>query len=502
MIEIKIGPEIIRSYKRLAYTPWHALAEFVDNSTQSYFNNRSALKEQLKNDGHKLEVSIAYDRNNGILRITDNAMGMSFEELVNAVQIGRVPEIATGRSQYGLGMKTAACWLGNEWTVTTKRLGEDTEHSVTVNVDRVAAGDRDLRYRTVPKPTDKHYTIVEIRELHQRLQGKRLGKIKQFLASMYRVDIREGLLDLEWTGTKLVYEPETDFLTSKATGKQYHKTFDFDVNGRRVHGWVAILREGGRSRAGFSILRKNRVVRGHPDAWRPESIFGQFLGTNDLINQRIVGEIYLDDFEVSHTKDDILWNDDELDLVEKQLKKEADDFVKIAREHRVKDADSRGPTDAEVQAGVDRLREEMQSKEFVDLIEVEDVPPPDLVDQVNRPVVESVANEPPTWEAKVGDTLCKVYLAEYLSPNDPYFVGDIDGKDIIVVVNRRHPHWKELKGSEGVYNFLCHCVYDAIAEWQCARKDGSIRSETVKLLKDRLLRLPFELEQAAVEPGA
>ena len=39
-MDVVIGPEIIRSYKRLSYTPWHALAEFIDNSTQSFFDNR------------------------------------------------------------------------------------------------------------------------------------------------------------------------------------------------------------------------------------------------------------------------------------------------------------------------------------------------------------------------------------------------------------------------------------------------------------------------------
>lgn len=44
-IPFQIGFDAITSYKRLAYTPWHAIAEFVDNSTQSYFNNREQLDE-------------------------------------------------------------------------------------------------------------------------------------------------------------------------------------------------------------------------------------------------------------------------------------------------------------------------------------------------------------------------------------------------------------------------------------------------------------------------
>ena len=40
MPQLVLGLDVIRSYKRLSYTIWHAIAEFIDNSTQSYFNNR------------------------------------------------------------------------------------------------------------------------------------------------------------------------------------------------------------------------------------------------------------------------------------------------------------------------------------------------------------------------------------------------------------------------------------------------------------------------------
>src|SRR5207253_658559 len=104
-----------------------------------------------------------------------------------------------------------------------------------------------------------------------------------------------------------------------------------------------ILGQGssGRPNAGFSILRRGRVIRGHPNNWRPEEIFGQEQGSNNLINQRITGEINLDMFEVSHTKDDILWQGDEEDQVQAKLKDESADFINIARPPRKGSKDSR-----------------------------------------------------------------------------------------------------------------------------------------------------------------
>ena len=61
-MEVVIGPEIVRSYKRLSYTPWHALAEFVDNSTQSFLDNRGDLESRGAWDGPPLKIDITYNR--------------------------------------------------------------------------------------------------------------------------------------------------------------------------------------------------------------------------------------------------------------------------------------------------------------------------------------------------------------------------------------------------------------------------------------------------------
>ena len=42
-LQLEIGTEFIRSYKRMDYKPWHAIAEFVDNSTQSYRDHRDEI---------------------------------------------------------------------------------------------------------------------------------------------------------------------------------------------------------------------------------------------------------------------------------------------------------------------------------------------------------------------------------------------------------------------------------------------------------------------------
>ena len=360
-----IENDVVLSYRRLAYTHWHALAEFVDNSTQAYFDNRSELGKRLAKEGEALEVRITYDRNAGELRITDNSIGMSYRELERALKIGKPPPNTSGRSQYGMGMKTAACWLGDTWEIVTKRLGDNLEHRVLIDVSKVASGDNALEYGTIDKPRHAHYTYITIRDIHTKIFGRTIGKIKDFLRSMYRVDLRDGDLRLWFQDEELTWQDETIFL-EKPDGSQYKRDFHFTVYERDVHGWFGILGEGrrGRGNAGFSILRRGRVVRGHPAAWRPEDIFG-IGGSNDLINQRLVGEIHLDGFSVSHTKDDIQWENDEEEKVEAKLKEECADFTAFIRASgRRTGKDTRGPSPVEVQTATDELREEMQSKEF------------------------------------------------------------------------------------------------------------------------------------------
>ena len=498
-IQIELGLSVIQSYKRLSYTPWHAIAELVDNATQSYFNNKELLDAAFTTTGDHLVVGIAYDRG-GLLRVSDNAMGMSYEELTNALKVGVPPENTSGRSKYGMGMKTASCWIGNLWTVRTKKLGETTEHMITVDVDKIGAGDGDLQhYVSENKAPDDHYTVIEIRKHNQVFQGRTLGKIKDFLRSMYRQDLRQSWATIEWQGSPLEWDDSSmfQFLPSQ-DGSTYRKDFEFYAGDKKVSGWVGVLRKGsgGRGNAGFSILHADRVVRGWPDSWRPEQIYG-FGGRNDLINQRLVGEIHLNDFDVSHTKDDILWHGNELEQVESLLKSDIADYIEVAKTPYGKDSDDRGPSDLEVEAAIDELQQELSSKNLTDVITLELVPPPEIVLQAQEHLKESAADREPSFQARFEsvDLEIRGFLVNDSSINDPYLVVEATSDTRIqIIVNTQHPHWNVLNGSEGVLNYLRHCTYDGIAEWQARRKQASLEPDTIKLLKDRFLRLSLEID--------
>ena len=403
-----------------------------------------------------------------------------------------------------MGMKTASCWIGNKWTVRTKKIGESREHYVTIDVDKIANGDNDLSYHvTGDRPKGDHYTIIEIRDHNQVFHGRTIGKIKDFLRSIYRQDLRHKWVAIEWQGSPLEWDDsDFQFLTAK-DGSSYKKDFEFIVNDKIVKGWVGILNRGSRANAGFSILHADRVVRGWPESWRPETIYG-FQGRNDLVNQRLVGEIHLDDFDVSHTKDDILWYEDEQEQVEDLLKKACDDYIVTAREHRRRREDESRLTDVEIQTALEEIQAEIRSPEFLDAVVLEDVPAPAAVDEALRPLKLAIGSREPSFQAWLAQAQFEVlgYLVNDYSVNDPYVVVEsTEESRVLIIINTQHPHWSQLAGDEGALNYLRHCTYDGVAEWQARRKSASLDPDTIKVLKDKLLRISLEIEAKGADVG-
>ena len=107
--DLTIGPQAIDAYSRLSYTMWYAFAEFIDNSTQSRLNYGSIIDDVLRQEGTPLIVQIDHNRMKRELTIEDNSIGMTKDDLIEALRIAQPTKDSRGRSKYGMGMKTAAC---------------------------------------------------------------------------------------------------------------------------------------------------------------------------------------------------------------------------------------------------------------------------------------------------------------------------------------------------------------------------------------------------------
>src|SRR5262249_53002637 len=154
-------------------------------------------------------------------------------------------------------------------------------------------------------------------------------------------------------------------------------------------------------------------------------------------NQRLTGEIHLDEFIVSHTKDDIQWMGEEEEVLEKKLREECADYREFARNRR---KDQRPPTDIEVQAAIEEFQAEISSPEMLDTIEFTEVPEAEVVQADDAAYVASVDQSEPTFrlDGTFGGQPVVVlgYLAHDKSTEDPYVVSEsTDPTRVLVIIN-------------------------------------------------------------------
>ncbi len=319
---IHIRPKVgmYGAFARLNYKPWYALAEFVDNSIQSYLNNRDMLRARGVEGPLIVDVRIEDSQ----ITVTDRAGGIALRDFPRAFSPSMRPPDPSGLSEFGLGMKAAACWFSNRWTVRTSALGEKVERTVTFDVPRIVSdGAEDLPIESRETRQDDHFTVIAMTELRQRPRGATVAKIKRHLGSMYRLLIADGVVRIRLTTLgsteELTYEPPEllhapYYRDPTGPDREWRAPIDIQLGSKRVTGWAGIMAKGAISKAGFAVFRRRRLIQGSVgDAYRPPAIFGS---SNSFAYQRVVGELYVDGFDVSHTKDGIQWGDLEEEIIE------------------------------------------------------------------------------------------------------------------------------------------------------------------------------------------
>lgn len=346
---IEIRPEVtmLSVLRHLNYKPWFAIAEFIDNAVQSYLSNREALVA-LNGPEYKLKVDVRLDTSGpGLIVITDNAAGISTADFPRAFRAAQVPTDRSGLSEFGMGMKSAACWFAQTWSVRTKALGENVERTISFDIRHIV----DNRIESLNTTTREEfsaapYTVVTLRGLHHVPQGRTIGKIKEHLASIYRIFLRDGRLELFFNGDPLAYALPS-VLTAvpysspgipvpDATPVEWTKPINLDFGENlRVTGYAALREVGSTLCAGFALFRRDRLIEGsHDETYRPAFIFKQ---TNSYPYQRLFGELHVEGFEVSHTKDGFRWEEYEdifLEYLKDALEKPPLNLIAQAENYR------------------------------------------------------------------------------------------------------------------------------------------------------------------------
>ncbi len=342
-VNIRPGINILSVLGHLNYKPWYALGEFVDNAVNSGIEKNWNRLQSLHGHNYKLRVEIELDnRDGGRIVIRDNAAGIARADYLRAFRTAEVPLDRSGLSEFGMGMKSASFWFTNTWTVRTKAVGEKFTGKVRFDLHKIVeSGLEQLPIEDETAKLEEHFTELVLLKPEKMPAGRTVGKIKKHLSSIYRQFIRDGKLELWFDGEQLGYdEPKVLVAPREASGAPdtWKKSVSISLPGNKTaKGFVAIREEASTAEAGLALFRRGRLIVGSGDeGYRPTSIFGQ---PNSYRYQRVFGELHLEGFGVSHTKDAIQWDgleDDFLSALKKQMNEAPLPILKMAEEYRAK----------------------------------------------------------------------------------------------------------------------------------------------------------------------
>lgn len=382
-VDIRPGVSVLAVLRHLNYRPWYALGEFVDNSVQSFIEHRPTLQE-MHGDSLRLRVDIEIDTASPPrISVRDNAAGIFESEYGRAFRPAAIPPDRTGLAEFGMGMKSAACWFAPRWTVRTSALGEPVARTVRFDIENIVNDDvEELTIQEAREEPDRHYTEVVLEDVFHVPVGRTVAKLKEHLTDIYRAFVRDGILELRFNGDPLAYrEPQVlkapYFKEKAAPVREWRKPIEFDFgNGLSVQGFAALRETANTAKAGFSLFRRGRVIQGSGDeGYRPAYIFGS---TNSYRYQRLFGELHLNGFEVSHTKDGFRWDENEqpfLELLREHLDGEELPLLRQAEGYRVRVARAQLATSA--RQAVDNTAQALESRLPAVITAVADAEPVD-----------------------------------------------------------------------------------------------------------------------------
>jgi hypothetical protein len=345
--------------------------------------------------------------------------------------------------------------------------------------------------------------VIEVSQLDEVIQKRRLSKIKEYLSSIYREDFRDKKLSLSFNEEAIDWSDDNHYLFLKdASGAIYKRSFEFDIEGKTAKGWIGIMEKGGKSIGGLTILQNKRVIRGFPDTWKPEGLFGgggEGL-TTSLASQRLAGEIHLDGFDVTHTKDNIKWSGQQEEILTKKLSETYNDYKKEASKFKRNKESPADYTPTEIDEAIDIVTDITNSAPFVDAVQQIPVSinkDPKVTDNIYIPEIQkTVAENRATFECPIGGVTVRVFLkqnsaAEIYLDYETGAAGDV----INMTINLSHPYLAASKPH--LEQYILGCIYDAVAEYFCNKQTSVIHARTIREIKNNLMKTSIKLAENA-----
>ncbi len=457
-LKIDIRPEVaaLRMFSAMKYTPWFALGEFVDNAITSAQQNVDRLREH--DPEYRLVIDLRFDDEAGVIEVSDNAAGISKADLPRALRTASPPADKRFLSIYGVGMKAAGLWWAQTLTIDTKAFGERTRRTIVIDTRELDRPGRNaVQVAETPASPREHGTTIRLSNLTKKVpEGRTLGKIRSYLASMYRHFLNNGLAvirvggeKLSWAYPPFLHQPYWPTSVGPEEGSQ-SRTWRKDVavtlkDGRQITGWVGLLAKGSTVGAGFLLTFHGKAIVGvgagtgeGEELYRPAEIFGK---GNTYRRQRLVGEFDVSVFGKSITSDSVNWEDEEerefLVLLKRKLTAKSGDYLSMAENYRVKGEGGGGAVLGAKQAAEGAVRAlERTAHEAAVLL---GSPAPETQPGPKSVVVGTARSSRMTLPVPGGTKVVAVRLSVEQAGQADWLSLYKDSDELVVRVNEEHP---------------------------------------------------------------
>lgn len=190
-VNITPKPRILRTLGDIPFQPWQCLAELIDNSIDAFLANEAGAEEGKE---QKIVVNWSSDSVGAADRtveVSDNASGMTLEQLQNAVTAGYTSnDPINNLGLFGMGFNIATARLGEVTTIRSTRSGETQWIELTIDFAELIKSKHFLApVRLLPKDNpDESGTKIIISRLKTGVadaMSAREGDIRKQLESIY-----------------------------------------------------------------------------------------------------------------------------------------------------------------------------------------------------------------------------------------------------------------------------------------------------------------------------
>ncbi len=321
MFEVNVSPDMAM-YTLLinqGYDPTYALCEFIDNAIDAHLKNSSNIKTSVS-------ISIKFYSNESknpkyknCIIISDDGPGMSKDTLERALKPAKRPSLQ-GLSEFGIGMKAAAVWFGDEWQLRTKASSEPVAYIAKFNLPDLLEKGKDVI--TVEEEIEENRgTTISLLQLRKDITQDSYNIISKNLSEIYRrfitgenpkVKIETSYNDqnkvIKFEG-KLsqalvagVHFKKAGKKFENSTKKEWQCAVKYHFKGHLVEGFIYLREQGSYvENPGLVLFRHDRVIVGLTNNRNvPLSLYKT---SNKARGFLVYGELNLNDFPVSYTKD-------------------------------------------------------------------------------------------------------------------------------------------------------------------------------------------------------